>query len=68
MTLDSIPFDDIPPRSLLIVRAHSEADLAAIRARVDSTVTIAPMQQVTDILCISEATMGEMGWVRSVAP
>lgn len=67
MTLDTIPFDEIPACSILIVRDVDDMQLAAIRARVPSTVAIFPAKLTTDVLCITEETMREAGWYRCTA-
>jgi hypothetical protein len=64
MTVDSIPFGEIPPRSLLIVRAHDEADITAIRAKLSATIAIFPARRDTDVFCLTEEVLNAAGWYR----
>ena len=67
MNPDRIPFDDIPPHCLLIVRAPEAAQeeiVTLLRAKVDPSVAILPAHWETELLCITEPVLNAAGWYR----
>ncbi len=73
MICPTFPFDQIPPRSIVVVRARrgreSEEDKDALGSELrtgltDSTLFVADRD--TDVYCITEETLKAAGWVRRV--
>jgi hypothetical protein len=56
-------YDQIPPRSILIVRGTDE-EAQAVKEKVGLTTTVFPVKRDTDIFCIVEESLNAAGWFK----
>lgn len=76
--LNEIPFDQVSPNSILIIRGGGdgndaaaptpdmEAVLKELKAKVDASVSIFVTNRSTDVLCIPEEVLNEAGWYKKI--
>lgn len=63
--LATIPFSEVPPHSLVIIRAHEDvADemISTFRAKIPSSASILIARRETDVFCITEDVLNQAGW------
>ena len=64
---ETIPYSDILPNSIIIVRGPDEQLdklIPRMQSSVDSSVAFQRMGEGTEVLCISEENLNKAGWFK----